>query len=425
VRSVERAPASLAPFLTVISLAGLGGGLARVATSLYAVALRSTPAELGLLASCQGLGLVLLSLPSGAFVRRHGPAAVFACGSVLGALACAAMPLVDRPWILVACFTALSCCMPARIVPMNVVTLARLDREGHARAGWYRGVMLLNMFVVGPSIAVPVVATLGFPSAWWFVAAAFALPACWARRALDEPPAAPQVAFGPALRIASGDPETRLLAATEFATQGTTTCFSFFIIPVAVERHGFAAPAAAGLLSAQAACFVLVLLVLGGVVSRWDRARFVFTAYGSTGAGLLLLGLARDGSWLWAGGVLLGAGLGLVQVDNLIRAARVGARVGQDAASGLQHVAGSSGGLMGGLAGAWIGRALGTQGVFLLLAPLFGWLALRHLAWAGLPPSEAPPPHPDPETTEFHHTPEHSWATPASTRPASPSTIRS
>jgi MFS family permease len=383
------APAAAAPFLLLISLAGLGGGLARVATSLYAVTIHSTPAELGLLASSQGLGLVLMGLPSGALVRRHGPAAVFLGGSVLGSLACVAMSLVSRPCFLVACFTALSFCMPARIVPMNVVTMERLDREGHARAGWYRGIMLLNMFIVGPSVAVPVVATLGFPTTWWLVAAAFALPACWARRAL-EARASPDVAFGPALRIAGADPETRLLAATEFAAQGTLTCFSFFIIPVAIRQHGFSAPAAAGLLSVQAACFVLVLLLLGGIASRWERARFVLAAYGSAGAGLLLLGLARNGSWLWAGGVVLGCGLGLVQVDNLIRAARVGARVGQDAASGLQHLAGSSGGLTGGLAGALVGRALGTQGVFLLLAPLFAWLAWRHLARGG--PREVIPP---------------------------------
>jgi predicted MFS family arabinose efflux permease len=301
------------------------------------------------------------------------------------------MSLVNRPCFLVVAFTALSFCMPARIVPMNVVTMARLDREGHARAGWYRGIMLLNMFIVGPSVAVPVVATLGFPFTWWFVAAVFALPACLARHAL-EALASPDMAFGSALRIAGDDPETRLLAATEFAAQGTLTCFSFFIIPVAVRQHGFSAPAAAGLLSVQAACFVLVLLLMGGVAARWERARFVFAACGSAGAGLLLLGLAGNGSWLWAGGVVLGCGLGLVQLDNLVRAARVGARVGQDAASGLQHVAGSSGSLMGGLAGAWVGRALGTQSVFLLLAPLFALLAWRELARAAVkrPGSGAP-----------------------------------
>jgi MFS family permease len=416
----------MAPFLAVLALAGLGGGLARVATSLHAVTLRASPADLGLLAAGQGLGLVLMSLPTGALVRRHGPAAVFVAGSVLGALACAAMALVDRPRLLVACFTALSFCMPARLVATQVVILERLDREGHARAGRYRGLMLLNMLVVGPAIAVPVVATLGFPATWGFVAAAFALPSLWARRALDAARPAPGTGFAPALRIAGADPETRLLAVTELAAQGTVTCCSFFIIPVAVERHGFAAPAAAWLLSAQAACFVAALLTLGGVAARWGRARFVATAYGAVGAGLLLLGLAPGPSWLWAGGLVLGGGLGLVQLDNLIRSARVGARVGQAAASGLQHLGGSSGGLVVGLLGGLMGRALGPPSVFLLLAPLFAWLAWRQLAWRASPlPAEVPESRPRIDTKDNPLTPEHSWATRASTPPASPSTIRS
>jgi MFS family permease len=412
-----RAPYPTAAFLAVITATGLGGGLARVTTSLQAVALRSSPAELGLLAACQGLGLVLMTLPSGALVRRHGPASVFVGGSVLGGLACAAMPLVGRPWHLIACYTALALCMPTRFVATNVAIMERLEREGHVRAGRYRGVMLLNLFVVGPFIAVPVVSALRFPAAWWFVAATFALPALFARRALDAAPS-PDVAFGAAVRAARADPETGLLAATELVCQGTLTCFSFFIIPVAVQRHGLGAPAAAALLGAQAGCFVLVLLALGGIASRWERARLVATAHGSAGLGLLLLGLAPGAAWLWAGGVLFGCGLGLVQLDNLMRAARVGERVGQDAASGLQYLGGSSGGLLGGLAGGLAGRALGSQGVFLLLAPLFGWLAWRRLSSAAPPAAEDAASPPADVTHPLTHNPEPPWATRPSTPPA-------
>jgi MFS family permease len=387
---VKRHQDPIAPFLAVLALAGLSTGLARVATSLYAVTLHATPAEVGLLAACQSLGLVLMSLPSGALVRRFGPAAVFIGGSVLGGLACAAVPLVGQPWFLVACFTCVGFCMPLRFVSTNVVTMQRLDVEGSARAGWYRGIHLLSMFVVGPTIAVPVVAALGFPLTWWFVAASFFLPAWVARSVLDGARPPEKGGIVPALRSAANDRETLALAATEFAAQGTFTCFSFFIIPVAIRQHGFGAPAAAGLLSAQAASFVLALLTLGGVAARWDRARFVPVAYGSAAGGLLLLGLAHDGAWLWPGSVLLGCGLGLVQMENLIRAARVGSRVGQDAASSLQSLSGSSGGLAGGLLGGVIGSTLGTQRVFLLLAPLFAWLAWRQLSSPVTPrPTEA------------------------------------
>ncbi len=368
-----RRPDPIAPFLTTLALAGLGTGLARVADSLYAVTIRCTPAELGLLASCQSLAVLVMSLPSGALVRRHGPTKVFVGGSLLAGLTCAAVPLVPRPWFLVACFTGMGLCLPLRFVATNVVSMRRIDVEGSARAGWYRAIHLLSMFVVGPSVAVPVVAAVGFPGAWWFVATSFFLPAGVARLALGGALPSPGPARGATAWFAGGDPEALRLAATEFTAQGTFMFFSFFVIPIAMSRHGLGAPAAAGLLSAQAASFVLVLLTLGGVASRWARVRLALAAHGSAAVGLLVLGLARGGASLYAGSLLLGGGLGLVQMENLLRSARVGARAGQGAASGLQSLSGSAGGLMGGL----LGGVLDGQSVFLLLAPLFASLGSR------------------------------------------------
>jgi hypothetical protein len=327
------------------------------------------------------------------------------------------VPLVRDPRFLIGCFTALAFCMPLRYVATNVVVMERLGREGYGRAGWYRGLQLLGMHLVGPSLAVPIVAALGFPRTWWLVAVAFALPAVAARRSLDGGTAPRERAILPALRLAASDPETPLLAVTELTAQGAVTCSAFFLVPVALQRHGLAAPHAAALLGAQAASFVVVLLALGGLASRWDRARLVSIAYGAAGAGLLSIGLARGAAWLWAGGVLLGGGLGLVQMENLIRAARIGARVGQDAASGLQQLAGASGGLATGLLGGLVGKALGPQAVFLLLVPVFAWIARRQLAGAA--------PLRRGEAHDSTHETEQPWAIRPSIPPASPSTILS
>lgn len=387
---MKRAP-SIASLLAVIGVASIGGGLLRVATSLYAVRLDASPAQLGLLAACPSLGLVLGSLPASALVRRHGPAAVFMTGSLLGGILCAGLPLVRDAWALVSFLAAVALCMPLRVVTMNVAVMERLEREGHRRAGWYRALQLLGMHVAGPSLAVPTVGALGFPAAWWVVALTFALPA-WAarsglaraRRPPGDRPAAP-------LRDALADREALPLAATELMAQGAFTYFSFFVIPIAVRQYGFGAASAAGLVSAQAASFVLALLALGGLASRWPRGRLVAGAYGATLAGLLLLGAPPDGSWLWVGGGLLGAGLGLVQLDNLVRAARMGVRTGRELASSLQALAGASGGLLGGLLGGLAGHALGYQAPFLLLAPTFAWLGWRQLDWALSPPLVASP----------------------------------
>lgn len=347
-----------------------------MAASLYAVGIRATHAELGLLAGCQGLAVVVMSLPSGALVRRLGAARVFVGGSVAGGLACAAVPLLVRPWFLVACFGAVGLCIPLRVVAMNVATMRRMGREGSARAGWYRATPLVTMLVVAPAVALPVAAAVGFPATWWIVGAAFLLPAGLAPLTLGGAAPPSDRARSSARRRVVADPEALQLAATEFASQGAFAFFSFFAIPIAIERHGLSPSAAAGLLGTQATTFVLALLGLAGAASRWGRGWHALAAHGSAAAGLVLLGLARGGAWLYAGSLLLGGGLALVQLDNLVRAARVGDRAGHGAASGLFVLAGSAGGLAAGL----LGGAIDPSLVFLLIAPLFAWLAVRRIS---------------------------------------------
>lgn len=365
----------LAPFLVVLMLGGLSSGLARVVTSLQAVALGAGPLELGLLAASQSLALVLMSVPSGALVRRHGSRRTFVVGSLAGGLACGAVPALGAGAFLHVAAATVGLCMPLRFVATNVVALRNLEAQGGARAGWYRGCHLLSMFLVGPAVAVPAAAVLGLSGAWYVVAASFLLAAAYAPLALGGEGRARQATAR--VTTARRDPEASSLVANEFASQGAFTAFSFFIVPIAIGRYGATPAAAAGLLTAQATSFVLALFGLGGAGTRWPRGRFVAVAYGTATAALLALGLGRSAGALWAGSLLLGVGLGLLQTDNLVRAARVGARAGQDAAAALQSLAGSSGGLASGIVGGVVGARVGVQGLFVVLAALYAVLAWR------------------------------------------------
>lgn len=375
----------VAPFLAVLMLGGLSSGLARVVTSLQAVALGAGALELGLLAASQSLALVVMSVPSGALVRRHGARRIFVAGSLAGALACAAVPTLGARAFLHVATATVGLCMPLRFVATNVVALEDLNARGGARAGWYRGSHLLSMFLVGPAVAVPAAAVLGLAGAWYLVAASFLLAAAYAPFALAGEGRAREGT--PRAAAARRDPEAPDLVANEFAAQGAFTAFSFFIVPIAIGRYGASPAAAAGLLTAQATSFVLALFGLGGAAARWPRRRFVALAYGAVTAALLALGLGRASAALWAGSLLLGVGLGLLQTDNLVRASRVGARAGQDAAAGLQSLSGSSGGLASGIVGGVVGARVGAQGLFVVLAALHAVLAWRALARARITPA--------------------------------------
>ena len=73
---------------------------------------------------------------------------------------------------------------------------------------------------------------------------------------------------------------------------------------------------------------------------------------------------------LQLGGLLLGFGLGLLQVVNLARFARAGARLGQGQAAGMNALAGPLGGFSGSLLGGLVGQRLGLQNMFLVFVPV-------------------------------------------------------
>ncbi|MEY4581925.1 MAG: hypothetical protein RL701_6628 [Pseudomonadota bacterium] len=92
----------LVAFGTLSSLMGMSVGLAKVTTSLYAISLGASETLLGLIAGAQSVGVLLMSLPLGVWVERHGPKRLFlfgtACAGVLALfLGVAATP---QPWLL-------------------------------------------------------------------------------------------------------------------------------------------------------------------------------------------------------------------------------------------------------------------------------------------------------------------------------------
>jgi MFS family permease len=117
---------------------------------------------------------------------------------------------------------------------------------------------------------------------------------------------------------------------------------------------------------------VAALFALGGVAHRIGPRRVYRFSFLWAAAALVVLGLARNPLGLWLGALELGLGLGCLQIVNLPRFARSGARLGRGRVAGLSSLVAPSGAVLGNLAGGLVSKALGTQAMFLLLAPLFG-----------------------------------------------------
>ncbi|WP_437977033.1 MFS transporter [Sorangium sp. So ce295] len=388
-------------FAALSSVMGLSVGVAKVSTTLYALELGANEALLGLISGSQSVGVLLMSIPIGLLVDHLGPSRLFVLGSLVAGSLYMALPAVPSPVFLLAFTTAISFFMPMRFVSLSAVFMQQLETVGEGKAGWYRGTQLVGMFLLGPMLAAGLTKALGFSGTYRLIGLSFLITV------LMSP-----IVFGPytarsahprSLRLSgvradlallAQDVELRSVCLIEFAAQSINSFFMFFIIPIGVTVAHLTAAEASGLLAWQGVTFIFALFALGGLVGRVGHERVYLASLVLVPSALLLLGLSRDLLPLRAGGLLLGLGLGILQIANLTRIARIGARAGRGKVAGLQALVGPSGGLFGSAVGGLLGRSLGLQTMFLLLSVFFGVLlavARRTSLAAAASPAPAEP----------------------------------
>lgn len=396
-----RAPAAardrfLRRFTLLSAFMGTSVGLAQVTTTLYALHLGAHGWLLSLVAAAPSIGILFVSLPMGLWVERFGPAPLFMGGSAAVGALYVLLPLLPGTAFLVAVITVIGFIMPTRFVSLNTVFMAELARLGESRAGWFRGTHMAGMFLVGPVLAATLVEHAGHAGTYWLIALLFFITVALApsvlagRRATaadadaDAPgataaAASPRPSMGAALRALLADAQAQRLALQEGLIQMLHMYYAFYIVVIAVGELGLPATRAGLLVALQGTAFVAALFLLGQPVARLG-VRSVGAGALLVAAAAALLGLAPHAGWLWAGALLLGLGLGIIQTSTVTQFAQMAARLGRGRVAGLNALVGPSGGLAGGLVGGTLGAWIGLQPVFLLFAGVFGVLAWRVLA---------------------------------------------
>ncbi|MFC7095443.1 MFS transporter [Jeongeupia naejangsanensis] len=374
-------------FVLLTSTAGISVGLAKVTTSLYALSLGASATSFGLIAGAQSIGILFMSLAVGVMVDQYGPGRLFRIGCVLVGLVYLAVPFfASVPWLLT-CTALVSFVMPLRFVSLNTVFMQQLERVGETKAGWFRGSHMLGMFLLGPVLAAGIVDWIGFAASYWligttFVAAVLLAPLVFgpARYRAEAPRSLNWRELRSQMALLADDVSLRDVSVIEFVGGAAHMYYSFFIVAVAVHGFGLGASHAAGLISLQGAAYIAALFLLGAGLPRLGEARFYLGGFTLASAGLLLIGLARAPVLLWLGAPLLGLGLGIQQIANLARFARIGARLGRGKVAGLMALVGPAGGLFGSVAGGVLGELFGLQPLFLCFVPCFLWFAWRVFA---------------------------------------------
>jgi len=380
-RATQRSP-HLAALLSLGLMVGTINGLSRVAMPLFALSRGAQAWQVGIVGGLGYLGVLLMALPMGAWIDRHGSRTMFLRGAITAALLYLLLPIVDAPWQVIAGAAMLGFALPFRTVPIQTEFLAMLPYLGPAKAGWNRGAFMLGLAFIGPAVSAAVLSSLGFTALFLMVAATLLLAFIVGRRVLvRRSGVAGQAGDAPLhVRIAGQitllrtDPDVRRTMGIDCLSQMSVAYFVVFAIQMAMHRFGMTLQAAAGLITLQGALYVAALFGGGMLVTRWrDDLRYLF-AFVMLLAQSLLYGFG-NGPWaLWLGAALMGVGVGLQGVTSTTRFGELMRRLGRGRIGGLTSLAPTTGGIVGAVLGGVISQHLGIEAGFLLLG--FGHAAM-------------------------------------------------
>lgn len=375
--AVARGAGIVLRFLALSVLAGTAGGVMQLGVPLLAVASGATSAQVGLIRSVAGLGMLAVVLPVGVLVDRFGPGRIFRIGAVVGAAVAAGFAGASSPMVLLALMLLEGTTAPLRFTALGASFYGRLATIGLDKAGWFKASMSVGLTLLGP-LAVGVLARrAGFPVLFGVVAGVHLAAALLAVSGeLDAAPRTPAVAprlrqqvadLGGLLRTAG----IRAALAAELLGAATFAAFTTFVVVVAVRGFGADAAVASRILVVEGLAFVLTAFFAPRLALLRPR---LARAAGVAGlSGVLGTALAPGPFGLAVAGVAVGVATGLVHLHVATWIAAHPVAKGRLAA--LFQTAAGVGVTLGPLAvaaGAWLPQ----QGTLLPFAPPFLVLAL-------------------------------------------------
>jgi len=366
----------LPALLSLGLMVGTINGLSRVAMPLFAVSRGAQAWQVGIVGGLGYLGVLLMALPMGAWIDRHGSRTMFLRGAIAAALLYLLLPTVQVPWQVIAGAALLGFALPFRTVPIQTEFLAMLPYLGPAKAGWNRGAFMLGLSFIGPAVSAAVLSSLGFSALFLMVSATLLLAFIVGRRVLvrrsgvagqsGDAPLRARIAGQ--ITLLRHDGEVRRTMLIDGLAQMSVAYFVVFAIQMAIHRFGMTLQAAAGLITMQGALYVAMLFGGGMLVTRWrDDVRYLI-AFVLLLAQSLLYGFSSGAPALWLGAALMGVGVGLQGVTSTTRFGELMRRLGRGRIGGLTSLAPTTGGIVGAVVGGVVSQHLGIEAGFLILA---------------------------------------------------------
>lgn len=357
---------------------GINMGILHIVISLYCISLGATPSQLGLIRSAQGLSVLLMVLPVGFLIDHFGARRLFIIGGWVSALVILFFPLVKKVQVFPLLTAIMGLAGSLRFTSMSSVFLTHLKGLGNGKAGWFRGSQSIGLMFLGPLLAGYLVKSLNFTVSFillslFTVVIVILAFFVFSKKSDYEKTFFDQAAFSFKDIVKHLKPllKNKTLIRASAAEGLSITCFSCyttFIILMALRVFGLSQQAAVSLVVTQGLTFISTVFSGGFLLDRFSTKKLYLSSSLLLAFSFFILGLTHEAKFLWIGAFILGIGLGMINVINLSCLANIEGKKGK--ITGFFSLSTSTGMVLGSFLGGIIGDVLGIQAIFLALAPV-------------------------------------------------------
>jgi MFS family permease len=369
-------------FLILNIVSGTVGGAMQLVVPLYAMSLQASTAQIGVIRGISGLGMLLLVIPAGFLVDHYGAKKLFLTGSLSGFFSTLALVLAKVPIAMIALMGFSGLFSSLKMTALNASFFRNLKNMGLEKAGWFKGSMSIGLTFLGPFFGAFLVSVAGFQTIFILLAVLTLIPASlvfFFHSETGRPGPVNELGgvISRQLREFSqliGQRTLYLPLLTESLSTSCFATFSTFIVVITIQILHLKPSAASLLMTAEGGVFILTVFVAGPLITKMSQFQLYLLSVTVTTVGLALVSFSTTFALLAFSAVVLGLGLGLI---NLVTSSRIGKMEGEKGKIVALFAASVGAGIsLGPMLGGIVGQYLGTQNIFLTFIPLFFLLVI-------------------------------------------------